>query len=51
MIIDYDVNSTIGHGRGYPTGLEHSEKKETEAMLMKSILLGFVLTSAQSVKW
>ena len=34
MIIDYDVNSTIGHGRGYPTGLEHSEKMDVIACLL-----------------
>lgn len=34
MIIDYDVNSTIGHGRGYPTGLEHSEKIDVIACLL-----------------
>ena len=26
MIIDYD--ETIGHGRGYPTGLSHEEKMD-----------------------
>lgn len=34
MIIDYDVNSTIGHGRGYPTGLEHSEKIDVIVCLL-----------------
>lgn len=34
MIIDYDVNSTIGHSRGYPTGLEHSEKIDVIACLL-----------------
>lgn len=34
MIIDYDINSTIGHGRGYPTGLEHSEKMDVIACLL-----------------
>ena len=34
MIIDYDVNSTIGHGRGYPTGLEHTEKMGVIACLL-----------------
>ena len=34
MIIDYDVNSTIGHGRGYPTGLEHTEKMDVIACLL-----------------
>ena len=32
MIIDYD--ETIGHGRGYPTGLEHSEKMDVVACLL-----------------
>ena len=34
MIIDYDIDSTIGHGRGYPTGLEHSEKMDVIACLL-----------------
>lgn len=34
MIIDYDVNSTIGHGRRYPTGLEHTEKMDVIACLL-----------------
>ena len=34
MIIDYDGGSTIGHGRGYPTGLEHSEKMDVIACLL-----------------
>ena len=34
MIIDYDLDSTIGHGRGYPTGLEHSEKMDVIACLL-----------------
>ena len=34
MIIDYDINSTIGHGRGYPTGLEHEEKMDVIACLL-----------------
>ena len=28
MIIDYDDGSTIEHGHGYPTGLEHEEKMD-----------------------
>ena len=31
MIIDYQDSSTIGHGRGYPTGLEHTEKMDVIA--------------------
>ena len=34
MIIDYDDGSTIGHGRGYPTGLEHEEKMDVIACLL-----------------
>ena len=34
MIIDYDDSSTIGHGRGYPTGLEHTEKMDVIACLL-----------------
>ncbi len=34
MIIDYDVNSTIGHCRGYPTGLEYTEKMDVIACLL-----------------
>ena len=34
MIIDYDIDSTIGHGRGYPTGLEHEEKMDVIACLL-----------------
>ena len=34
MIIDYDDSSTIGHGRGYPTGLEHEEKMDVIACLL-----------------
>ena len=34
MIIDYNIDSTIGHGRGYPTGLEHSEKMDVIACLL-----------------
>jgi len=34
MIIDYDLDSTIGHGRGYPTELEHSEKMDVIACLL-----------------
>lgn len=32
MIIDYD--GTIGHGRGYPTGLSHEEKMDVVACLL-----------------
>ena len=32
MIIDYD--ETIGHGRGYPTGLSHEEKMDVVACLL-----------------
>lgn len=58
MIIDYD--GTIGHGRGYPTGLSHEEKMDVVACLldegertyvMKSILHGFHKIDVQSVKW
>ena len=34
MIIDYDDGSTIAHGRGYPTGLEHAEKMDVIACLL-----------------
>ncbi len=34
MIIDYDDGSTIGHGRGYPTGLSHEEKMDVIACLL-----------------
>lgn len=34
MITDYDMESTIGHGRGYPTGLEHSDKMDVIACLL-----------------
>lgn len=34
MIIDYDVNSTIGHSRGHPTGLGHAEKMDVIACLL-----------------
>ena len=34
MITDYDMDSTIGHGRGYPTGLEHSDKMDVIACLL-----------------
>ena len=34
MIIDYDDAATIAHGRGYPTGLEHSEKMDVVACLL-----------------
>ena len=34
MIIDYDDGSTIAHGRGYPTGLEHTEKMDVIACLL-----------------
>ena len=34
MIIDYDDGSTIGHGRGYPTELEHEEKMDVIACLL-----------------
>ena len=32
MIIDYD--ETIAHGRGHPTGLEHTEKMDVVACLL-----------------
>ncbi len=32
MIIDYD--KTIGHGRGYPTGLSHEEKMDVVACFL-----------------
>lgn len=60
MITDYDMDSTIGHGRGYPTGLEHSDKmmllpafwmRVRGLMLMKSILHGFHPIDVQLVKW
>ena len=34
MIIDYDLESTVAHGRGYPTGLEHSQKMDVIACLL-----------------
>ena len=34
MIIDYHDAATIGHGRGYSTGLEHSEKMDVVACLL-----------------
>ena len=34
MIIDYDDGSTIAQGRGYPTGLEHTEKMDVIACLL-----------------
>ena len=34
MITDYDMDSTIGHGRGYQTGLEHSDKMDVIACLL-----------------
>ena len=32
MIIDYD--ETVAHGRGHPTGLEHTEKMDVVACLL-----------------
>ena len=34
MITDYDMDSTMGHSRGYPTGLEHSDKMDVIACLL-----------------
>lgn len=54
MIEEY--RETIGHGRGYPTGLGHEEKIDVIACLldegerltlMKNILLGFQLINAE----
>ena len=42
MIIDYD--ESVGHGRGYPTGLSHEEKMDVVACLLdegeKTYVLG-----------